>query len=217
MNQRKLNISTWYSLGLAAVLVVFSLLVAIGTTWARYRTEKSEEIYFEPADLVEVCLGKVEYEEGNPAAGKFVQSNEGSWELNEEGQLQLKFAVANGTSVTAYERQSQEFYIRLVGSLGIQSEEKKLSLKLTFPDADEPEGLKTVEATAIRIVPGSAMYNTFGDGWVFSFMDEEEGELTWMLEGGSLSYIEMALTLENGTLADASLLQLQIASRHIKE
>jgi len=222
MDRRKLNISSRYSLGLAAVLVIFCLVVSTGVTWARYRTEVDESIHFKAREPVSVYLGKVEYGEDDTAAenaaeGKFVQTNEGSWERNEDGELQLKFAIANGSSEAEFEERNQQVYIRLVGSLGIQSEGKTISPKLKFPQEDKPEEPQQVEATAIRIAPESPMYTTFGEGWMFCFTDNEGEELTWTLEGGELNYIEMELTLEGGTLADTSLLQLQIASRHIMD
>ena len=216
MKRWKLNISSWYSLGLTALLVISCLVVSTGMAWARYRTEETESIYFKAREPVSVYLGKVEYGEGNAAEGKFVQTNEGSWELNEDGQLQLRFAVANGTSEAAFEERNQEVYVRIVGSLGIQTVADNISLKLTYPNEENPDTPNVVKATAVRIDPNSTLYSTYGDGWVFTFREEGE-ELTWTLEGGELSYIEMDLTVEGGTLADTSLLQLQIASRYIKE
>lgn len=216
MKRWKLNISSWYSLGLTALLVISCLVVSTGMAWARYRTEETESIYFKAREPVSVYLGKVEYGEGNAAEGKFVQTNEGSWELNENGQLQLRFAVANGTSEAAFEERNQEVYVRIVGSLGIQTVADNISLKLTYPNEENPDTPNVVKATAVRIDPNSTLYSTYGDGWVFTFREEGE-ELTWTLEGGELSYIEMDLTVEGGTMADTSLLQLQIASRYIKE
>lgn len=216
MKRWKLNISSWYSLGLTALLVISCLVVSTGMAWARYRTEETESIYFKAREPVSVYLGKVEYGEGNAAEGEFVQTNEGSWELNEDGQLQLRFAVANGTSEAAFEERNQEVYVRIVGSLGIQTVADNISLKLTYPNEENPDTPNVVKATAVRIDPNSTLYSTYGDGWVFTFREEGE-ELTWTLEGGELSYIEMDLTVEGGTMAGTSLLQLQIASRYIKE
>lgn len=213
MNQRKLNTSSWYFLGLAALLLIFSLVASTGTAQARYRTEARGNITFEARKSVSVYLGKVEYSE-NTTEGKFVQTNEGGWERNEDGSLQLDFAVANGTSHASFEEEDQQVYIRLVSSLGIQSEEDDITLTLTFPSADDPEELEQVEAKAIQIVPGSALHTTFGEGWVFRFMEDGE-ELAWNLQGGELAYIEMGLTLEGATMNDASLLQLQIESSYI--
>ena len=81
----------------------------------------------------------------------------------------------------------------------------------------EPLAHRISRELAARIVSGSALHTTFGEGWIFRFEDDDGQELFWDLKGGELSCIEMALILEDGTLTDASLLQLQIASRYIKE
>lgn len=216
MKRWKLNISSWYSLGLAAILLVFSLTISTGAAWARYRTEASDGIRFDVKRPVSVCLGRMEYDDAS-GEKKFVQTEAGSWERNENGQLQLGFAVANGVSETEFEKQDQQVYFRVIGSLGLQNAGKAISLSMTFPQSDDPETFEHIQATATRIVAGSPMYATFGGGWMYCFTDEKGEELTWVLEGGKLSSIEMALTLENGTLTDTSLLQLQISSTHIKE
>lgn len=213
MNRRKFNNSSRYSLVLAALLLIFCLVVSTGTSRARYRTEVSDNLRFEARKSVSVYLGQVEYGEETDE-GRFVQTDEGGWERSEDGSLQLNFAVANGTSHADFEEEDQKVYIRLVGSLGIQSEDEEITLTLTFPSADQPEELEQVEAKAIRIVSGSPLHTTFGEGWVFRFMEGGE-ELTWALEGGQLSYIEMGLTLEGATMDDASLLQLQLAGSYL--
>lgn len=216
MDQRKSNISSWYSLGLAALLMVFCLVVSIGTTQARYRTEVSKSIHFDVRKPVQIYLGSVEYTEDSEE-GIFIQHNEGSWEKNEEDLLQLNFAVANGTSKTSYAEEDQQVYIRVVSSLGIQEEEEPLPLTLTFPSAEDPEKTEEVKAKAVRIVAGSTLHTTFGEGWMFRFENEEGEELAWDLKGRKLSCIEMVLILEDGTLTDASLLQLQIAGRYMND
>lgn len=229
MNRWKLNISSQRVLGLAAVLVIFCLVLSTGTTWARYRTDVSKIIEFEVRKPMSVYLGQVEYSEaaaeGEEAEGKFVQTDAGSWEWNEDGCLRLKFAIANGISEKKFETRDQQVCIRVIGSLGAQSEEQPIILKLTVPKEEEPEEsevteeletTRQIEATATPIAVGSAMHATFGEGWVFSFVEEEGEELACELKGGELSWVEVVLTMEGGTLADTSLLQLQITPRYIK-
>ena len=62
------------------------------------------------------------------------------------------------------------------------------------------------------INPESPLYDIFGDGWVFSFRNEDGTERSWTLEGGKESVLEMTLTLEGAALTDPSLLQLQITA-----
>lgn len=228
MKRRKMNISLWCLLGIAALLMLFCLMVSTGTTLARYRSETEATIYFEAREPVSVYLGRVEYpEEATESAansesaeatevveGTFVQANEGKWELNEDGKLQLKFAVANGTSEKKYEKRNQRVYIRVLGSLGVQNEGQPVTLTLTYPGVKKQE---TVTAVAVRIDPESALYATFGDGWIFSFPDQEGEELSWLLEGEALNYIEMDVTIESASVSDTSLLQLQVSSRYVSD
>lgn len=230
MKRWKLNISPRYFQGLAALLVIACLLLATGVTWARYRMEMDGSVYFETRKPVSVYLGRVEYSESETVPeevpdetapeelpkGEFVQTDEGNWELGEDGKLHLKFAVANGISETDFEERTQNVYLRFVGSLGAQTAGNPISLSMSIPQKDKPEELVQVKAEAVPIVPEAPLYTTFGEGWVFCFMVEGQ-ELTWKLKGGELSIIEMDVTLEDGTLADTSLLQLQVSSRYISD
>ena len=217
MNRRKLNISSWYSLGLAVVLMVTCLLLSAGATFARYRSEVGKSIIFKVRQPVTVCLGSVEYGEGHPEEGRFIRTDEGNWTQDDNDNLHLKFAIANGETELSFEQLDQEVGVRLIGTLGIQSEADDISVMLTFPKADEPEEFETVEAKVVRIAAGSAMHATFGDGWVFCFTDKKGEELTWTLEGGKLSWTEMELIMEGATPIDTSFLQLQITGNYIQE
>jgi hypothetical protein len=66
----------------------------------------------------------------------------------------------------------------------------------------------TAEVT--RITVGTSLYHTYGEGWLFRFLDQEGRELTWDLAGGQFSSIHVELILEGADPATATLLQLQI-------
>lgn len=227
MNQRKPNISRWYALGLAVVLVMGCLVMSVGVTWARYRTETNQSIFYQARKPLTVYLGKMEAADDggtvfNPAAQQ-------SWEMM-DGSLQLDFAVANGTSLESFETDDQRFHIRMLGSLGAWSGDETAAIHLVVPsqtetaeDTNEEANEETTEetqsspepsllkATTVRIEPNTQLWNTFGDGWVFCFLDPGTGEeLVWTLEGGALSCLDLAIAIEGGTLTDTSLLQLQI-------
>lgn len=78
-------------------------------------------------------------------------------------------------------------------------------------DPTEPELLYD-EYTAVvsRVAAGTALYHTYGDGWLFRFLDEEGRELTWDLAGGQFSCMTVDLILEGSDPATTTLLQLQI-------
>lgn len=254
MNRKKLNIRAWCALALAAVLVTFSLVAATGMTWARYRTDSSADISYNARSPMMVSLGKVEFKRNTDGEeeAQFVPSNAGEWTRREDGQLQLDFAVANGTSAKEkeFETRDQQVCVRVTGTLGLQIDEETIALKLKVPKQEDPEeepleeetetpdeglteesdedleNFDVYEAQAVYISKGSPMYTTFGEGWVFRFMIEEDEavkedgkreELCFLLEGGELNYIQMHLTMESSTPVDTSLLQLQIDSRYVTD
>lgn len=228
MNRRKPNMTRWYALGLAVILAVGGLVMSVGVTWARYRTDVNGSVFFQARKPLAVWLGKMETADDGGTV--FTPTGQRSWE-QAEGGLQLDFAVANGTSPEVFETADQRFHIRLMGSLGAWSGEETAAIYLVIPPVEPPAEEETeteteetteqiptvpaeptrVKATAVRIEPNTQLWNTFGDGWAFCFLDEQTGEeLVWTLEGGGLSCLDLDLVIEGGTLTDTSLLQLQI-------
>ena len=208
MNRRKKNNSRWALPLLLALLLVGGLAASTGSALARYRAERKEDISFEVRPPERIYLGQmITTQDGifyfDPAA-------QGTWET-EEGKQKLTFTVTNGTGLQDYSGQDQQIHLRLVGSLGIWNGTDELKLTMDLPSEEDPEEMVTYEATATRIREGSPMYATFGDGWVFSFFDEEGEELTWLLEGGRFDYITLTVALEGAVSEEAGLLQLQIS------
>ena len=209
MNQRKPNMTRWYAMGLTALLVVGCLVMAVGVTWARYRTDVMGSTVFQSRKPLAVRLGKMEPMEDGTTL--FVPGARQTWE-RVDGKLRLDFAVANGTSAEVFETRDQRFHIRLVGSIGAWSGDETAAIYLEIPPRAETETEPTlVKATAARIEPGTQLWSTFGDGWTFRFLDPRTGrELDWTLEGGGLTCLDLDLVMEGSTLTDTSLLQMQI-------
>lgn len=231
MKRRKMNISPWYAMGLAVLLAVACLVGATGVSLARYRAEREASVQFKARIPERIYLGKIVCAEGE-TVGTFDATARGTWEIV-DGQTQLDFAVANGISSGDYAQDDQQVYIRLVGSLGIGNIGDTVKVKLLVArqteladeeaaeDETQPETAAvqydTFEAVAVRIDPESPMYTTFGDGWVFSFPDQQGEEMSWTLEGGEQSCIGMRLVLEGADLTEASLLQLQVSGRFTQD
>lgn len=190
MNQRKLHISPWVALLLAAVAVLGCVLAAVGVSFARYRSASGWEYQFQAQQSGSVLLGVMD-------GGTFTQK-ESAW-VRVDDQLQLHFAVSNGTGADAFAALRQDVSIRVIASLGNWSD--KLTLTV---------GENTYTATATAIRAGSALHRTFGDGWVLRFLDEQGNELHWTLSGAEWESIAMQLTLTGDGLTDTSLLQLQV-------
>lgn len=196
MNRGKVNISPWLLQGFAAMLVVICLTVAVGISFARYNAGKDADLHFEVGRNASVFLGRLDEKTGN-----FIRE-ESAWERKDGGQ-QLHFAVSNGTSATDHVAADQQICLRVIGSPGVWKENSNAKLTLTV------DGMKYT-AVVSRIVRGSALYAAFGDGWAFSFRNDQGNELTWKLDGGELTCLEMTLSIEGAQILDTGLLQLQV-------
>ena len=192
MKQR--NISRWYVLGLTALVVVGCLFLAVGSTWARYRTDYSGNVTIAAGKPVNALVGTWDDE-----TGKFTESSELLW-TEEDGTMNLAFAVSNNSV-----GEDCTVRVRLIVSLGAWSEDFDAKSVVI---SDGTESKYTMEP--LRIVKNSAMYYTFGDGWMFRFLDEDGEEACWTLEGGKLTCKEFGITIDSSVLTDISLVQLQI-------
>lgn len=231
MKQRKLNISLWCMLGVAVVLMVGVLIGSVGTSFARYRAEREETIAFQARAMESIYLGRMEYPKQDSGDGEtdetveaadqeqelvFVPNAENGWSTVND-QTTLEFAVANGISEEEFAQEDLQVHIRLVGSLGVWDGEDAVEIKLYVPNEEKPDELDEITAKAVRIGPESPLYSAFGDGWVFSFLDEEGEELALVLEGGKQSVIELKLEMENTNFALTSLLQLQVTGTFVQD
>lgn len=193
MNRWKLHSSPRLQLFIALFLVIVCLVAAVGVSFARYRVEQMENLRFQTGTNAMIFLGCVEED-------TFVH-RQGSWE-NQEDQMQIQFAVSNGTSAQEFAQADQQVRLRVIASLGAWSEENTDCLYLTVNNT-------TYTAAVERITEGSALHTQFGDGWVFRFLDAQGEELSWTLPGGDLRYIPMQLSFAADAITDTSLLQLQ--------
>lgn len=231
MEQRKLNISLWCMLGIAVVLMVGLLIGSVGTSFARYRAEREETIAFQARAMESIYLGRMEYPEEDSVDGEtdetvetteqekepvFVADAQNYW-VTVDDQTTLDFAVSNGISEEEFAQEDMQVHIRLIGSLGIWDGEDTVELTLLVPNEDDPEKMDEITAEAVRIGPESPLYTAFGDGWVFSFPDEDGEELALVLEGGKQSVIELKLEMENTNFSLTSLLQLQVTGTFVQD
>lgn len=198
MKPRKTHISPQLLLGLTALLVAGCLLVAVGVSFARYRTEMKNGILFRPDQVAQVYLGYVE--------NNTFYNRQAGWTDTGET-LQLSFAVGNGANSGSYTNANQSVRLCLLASLGAWQADSDTVVYLTV------EG-QTYSATAQRIQEGSALHAQFGDGWVFRFQDDSGKEPAWVLPGGQFGYISMLLEMESAAITDTSLLQLQVVAEN---
>ena len=231
MDKRKRNISQWYALGAAALLMALCMLLAVGTTLARYRTDDQKTIIFEPREPVSVTLGRMKMNEETETL-EFDSTAAIGWETQGDGSALLNFVVSNQEQ----QEEPLEVRVRLLGSLHAWSGEESAILgeteattaatgETTEPvlpggtivltdctPVEEGQEQPSYAAYVMRIPENSALYHSFGDGWVFRFLNDEGEELTWTLEDGKLSCVEMNITITGDALAGTSLFQLQIVA-----
>ena len=191
MKRRKLHISPALRLGMAVLLLLCCMIVALGVTFARYHNGEKGSLTFRPYKDSQVCLGYMDEDSFVNAQNDWVQAEE---------QLQLSFAISYVSSNRKFAPADQVVCLRVVASLGVWNEEMSSPLSLTV-------GENTYIATPQRIAENSALYTQFGDGWVFRFYDDEENELQWELVGGQFSCIQGLLCVD-AAVGDTSLLRL---------
>ena len=121
MNRRKLHISPALQLGIAVLLLLCCMTVAVGVTFARYHKGEKGSLIFEPEQNLQVCLGYIEND-------SFVCS-QNEWMRFEE-QLQLAFAISNGSSNHEFAPTDQMVCLRVVASLGVFNEEMAECVKI---------------------------------------------------------------------------------------
>lgn len=200
MTRRKSNISAWCVLALSVVLTVGCLAVSVGTAFARYREDVNGEVSLRVREPAQVYLWS-----GSDPSSEYT-SGVGSWVEN-NGDRELNFMVTNVGSNGQIPDATQEFYLRMVASLGAWDGQSQLTVRLTWTREETSE---SVEATITRIEPDTPLYKNFGEGWLFTFRDKKDRELLWELEGDTRSTISMQLTMENGEPVDSSLFLLQV-------
>ena len=185
------------ALALAVVVLLVSILLATGTAFARYRFRQTSELLFAPKTSEEVYLwgGVVEEDGFLPLPGEFT--------TDENGQ-NLTFLIANGTDEENFAQETKRVQIRMACTLGLGAA-KNLTASLTA-------GEEIYSAVARKIDENSPMHKTFGEGWVYVFVDAEGEELQWALEGGRLSVARMKLTVQASGGAAASMLQLLVTA-----
>ena len=197
-----MNPSVWFRLGLIGVVLLACLCMVTGVSFARYQIARSENATLQAKDPSHVYLGSL-------LDGAFAPGV-GQWTLNGNGQQTLNIVIGN-SSLTEISRDDQTARIRAIVSLGVWDGDEDLTLRLTAPiPGTNPVEYQVVDGTAIRISEQSPLYTTFGEGWVFRFFGADGKELSWPLEGGTLSVVPMDLTVEYAQLLDTSLIQIQL-------
>ena len=194
MGQKKLDRPHILAVPLTAILLLGCVCLLIGTAWARYRYRQITDVAFAPKTAAQV------YMFGEKNANGFAPMADTLTET-ENGQV-LDFVVTNGESKTQFSHEDQYACVRLYVSLSLGNGEN-LAATLTVDS-------KQYTAVARQLDGDSAVCQTFGEGWIYCFMDENGKELRWFLEGEKLSALDMSLLVDADTGLDSSLLRLMV-------
>ena len=200
MKQHKRNKPMLYEqvlqLMLITILCVGCLSIAVGTTYARYRSESEEGLLFEMRQPDQVSLGTIQKVQDEDT---FVLSDTLNWTIDEkDGLASLTFAVANGSDGKNYSFKDQLVRLRMIGSLSIAESGKIPALTVTYV-SEKLNGEKiekTVQGEVSSIMEGSPLYHTHGHGFLYTFYEttpEGKKELTWELPGEKLSYFTLTV------------------------
>ena len=219
MNHRKPNMKMWYSLGLTLLLSLAMLLVATGTAFARYRAERDREITFQVRKPEQIQLGTISVieKDGDEADLMIFHPSQQLLWKTEDGVTKLEFVVTNGMSVTDYSARTQQVRIRMIGSLGLWNGTAVPEILIIPPQEDGDEEIAAVKATAEPLPEGTSLYYTYGEGWLYTFLDEEGKELTWELKGGRFDYAEILVTIDGQIPDNPSMLQPYVTAEVMDE
>lgn len=198
MGRMKLDRPHRLALLATVLLVLISISILVGTAWARYRYREATDMLFAPKTAPQVYLL------GVPDGNGVYTSMPEDLTQGQNGQT-LTFLVANGKTTDAFSADDQYAQVRLYGSLGLGAGEN-LSAVLTVDGTD-------YTAVPRKVDVDSPIHATFGEGWVYCFVDGSGNELRWLLAGGQHSTKQMQLTVNTQAGLDTSLLRLMVTSQ----
>lgn len=178
-------------LALSAILLAGCAVLLVGAAWARYQTREEIYLEYEVKEFPGVYLWSLDESGALSEEAAVWAASAGGWTMD--------FYITNGLTAEDAAQGSQQVYIRLLGALGLP-EEAEVTLTV--------DG-ETYSAAAQQIKEGTLLYQNFGPGQMFCFLDEDGNEPSWMLEGGGLSILTAQLEVQ-GEITDTTLLQLQV-------
>ena len=203
MKQQKLMLLTLF-------LYAGLLMVSSGITFARYRHEHREGVAFQVREPGNILIGTMK-------DGIFTSADQLEWIVKGDV-ASLQFAVANGTSEDDFYAGDQAIRLRMIGSLGILKDGEPSELSVTFVPQRGNEEQKTINAIVSPIMEGTALYHSYGAGWLYTFYESTaEGirELTWELSGDNWSCITLTVKIQGKLPEGLSLLQPLVSAEPI--
>lgn len=159
----------------AACVLMISLFLAVGITFGRYRSEILGNLIFQVKPMKQLTF----------QSQKWLQAEDGSYALTftmaeEADNCRMYLAVSEG--ITAPDALQVTLTLPIVEAGEDPAEEEQTEENLeaqegTGDSSETPEEVLPVVLTATmeKITEGTALYATFGSGYVFRFYDAETG------------------------------------------
>lgn len=197
--ERKNNKTIWYIAALALLLCLGTIVVSFEESFARYQKTQERELEFSVKAREQVYVGTL-------ADESFIAGADLEWQDVGENKKRLAIAVANAEEESQnsfYPQEDKKITINLLATAGFYNAE----VKLVFTDENGEESF--IEAKSEDIEENSALYNSFGQGVIFRFFDENEEEIFWILEGEKFSCKEIIIEADF-TDTDLAIIQPQI-------
>ena len=184
------------------LLLIACIALAVGVTYGRYHSSivtASFNVSSVSANTFGFYGGKLTEETIN-SEWSTISSG---WTQNSDNAT-LDFFVVNGTSSESFSGRDQTYTVKLIS--GVSS--GPLSVSLSYVDEDGDSVV--LAANPERISENSAMYDVYGDGWVYSFLDMNVEEISFLLEGGKLNYRNFKLNVSGEV--DPSMFSIYVTS-----
>jgi len=201
------SIKNSLALKILLMLLIACIVLAVGVTYGRYHSSidaVSFNITSVSAKNLKVYGGSLSDEKLDSSWA----SISSGWSQS-VGKAELEFFVVNGSSSAAFAKRDQTYNVKLIS--GVSSE----SLNVTLSYVDEDGNEVVLSAFPEKIVKGSALHAAYGDGWLYSFSDINDEEISFLLEGEKLSYRNFKLKVSGG--AEACLFNLHVTGDFVAE
>ncbi len=187
-----------YLLKILLLLLIACIVLAVGVTYGRYQSSiaaASFNVTAVPADSFGVFGGVLN---GENAESSWSALDSG-WYLTDDG-AKLQFFVTNGDSIQKFSQRDRTYSIKIVSSTADDP------LNVTLSYIDDKGNTMELPANPERIKEGSSLYDSYGEGWVYSFLDMSSNEVEFLLEGAKFSYRNFTLNVSGAS--DPSLINL---------
>lgn len=202
MGQTKSHSPLRYGPALLALLLAAALILGTGISYGRYRAEIKGDWALTPKASDQVYLCQISSETYD------ITTSPATWQVNGDN-YEMKCYLTNGSDWDEYAQYDQRATVRLLAGPGVLNGDDGAAVDLVahVVGAEEEAAYR---AEAIPISYQSALYKTFGPGWVFRFLDADGQEISWELEGGRLNMVSLRFTVSSLELQEETLLQLQV-------